>query len=531
LSLFADGNQKKRKTEYSSIVTVETLDEGRNGDLRKGGLHRLRVADDSPVIVDKPPKAAGKRKRGAHSDPVVAADQRPQLQLSSFLHEQQSRISTPNPTQDFNTPSTYLKSTTPPQLHHQPTRTAKTIDYADDNGHAFSDLIDMNVRWTELYNDLLSYKDQHNGSTCVPLEVATLGPWVRIQRLRYSEGTLPNVNVSLLDSIGFVWNNAYEEKWIEMYEHLIAYKTKNNTILVPKRYKEDPQLGSWVRYQHQCCKYKDRIYLLNAIGFQWDGKKDNWVAMYERLIAYKNKHNSTLVPERCKEDRKLGLWVHHQRQLCKDECRILLLNSIGFRWDARTDSWMEMFQRLIAYKTEHNTTRVPRQFKKDPQLGLWVFTQRRCCKEKYCVGLLNNIDFEWDARTDSWNEMYCRLIAYKKIHNSTQVPQAYKVDLKLARWVHNQRQSCKDKDRVDLLNAVGFLWSSGRASSWMEMYQRLIEYKKEQKTAHVPQPYKGYLQLARWAYNQRRSCKEKGRIKMLDDIGFVWNSRKGPRLN
>jgi hypothetical protein len=96
--------------------------------------------------------------------------------------------------------------------------------------------------------------------------------------LRYS------VNVSLLDSIGFVWNNAHEEKWMEMYDRLIAYKTKNYTTLVPKRFKEDPQLGSWVRYQRQSCKDKDRIYLLNSIEFQWDGKTDNRASMIERLI-------------------------------------------------------------------------------------------------------------------------------------------------------------------------------------------------------------------------------------------------------
>ena len=323
-------------------------------------MHRLRVCGRCGQTT----KSDRKENTGAHSDPVVAADQKPQLQLSSFSHEEQSRISAPtrarvkpNPSQDC-TPSTCLKSITS-QLHHHPARTAKKMDCTDGNGHEHSDWIHTNVRWMELYNDLLSYKDLHNGSTCVSIEIAPLGPWVRRQRLRYSEGTLPNVNVSLLDSIGFVWNKANEEKWMEMYDRLIAYKTKYNTTLVPERCKEDPQL------------------------------------------------------------------------------------------------------------------------------------------------------------------------AYKKKYNSTQVPQSYKEDLKLARWVHNQRQCCKDKDRVDLLNSIGFRWSSGRASRWMKMYQRLIAYKKEQKTAYVPQSYKEDPQLARWVYNQRRSCKEKGRIKMLDDIGFVWNVRKG----
>jgi hypothetical protein len=46
--------------------------------------------------------------------------------------------------------------------------------------------------------------------------------------------------------------------------------------------------------------------------------------------------------------------------------------------------------------------------------------------------------------------MHRSLVAYKK-----KFPQFYKVDPKLARWVHNQRQCCKDKNCVDFLNSIG----------------------------------------------------------------------------
>ena len=69
------------------------------------------------------------------------------------------------------------------QLHHHPAQKSKTMDCTDGNGHEHSDWIDSNVRWMEPYNDLLSYKDLHDGSTCVSIEIAEVGPWVRIQRL------------------------------------------------------------------------------------------------------------------------------------------------------------------------------------------------------------------------------------------------------------------------------------------------------------------------------------------------------------
>ena len=46
-----------------------------------------------------------------------------------------------------------------------------------------------------------------------------------------------------------------------------------------------------------------------------------------------------------------------------------------------------------------------------------------------------------------WEEMYQRLVAYKKEHKNTRVPQTYNVDPKLGTWVHNQRNAYRDKGR------------------------------------------------------------------------------------
>ena len=48
-----------------------------------------------------------------------------------------------------------------------------------------------------------------------------------------------------------------------------------------------------------------------------------------------------------------------------------LLNSIGFVWNTLSSgtvrnsaTWDEMYQRLVAYKTEHKDTRIPQSYKK-----------------------------------------------------------------------------------------------------------------------------------------------------------------------
>ena len=74
--------------------------------------------------------------------------------------------------------------------------------------------------------------------------------------------------------------------------------------MVPRGYKKDPQLGTWV--DNQRLKYKNnkfseqRAALLNGIGFCWGearGPQRSWDEMYQQLVAYEKVHNATRVLE------------------------------------------------------------------------------------------------------------------------------------------------------------------------------------------------------------------------------------------
>ena len=136
----------------------------------------------------------------------------------------------------------------------------------------------------------------------------------------------------------------YEERWMEMYHRLILYKKKHKTASVPRRYKEDSRLATWVHTQRKCYKKKElsieRINYLESIGFVW--KIVNyvpWIDMYDRLVTYKHCHQSTLVPQQYTEDTSLGQWVSKQRFKYKKgkllEKQMELLNSIDFVWSMK----------------------------------------------------------------------------------------------------------------------------------------------------------------------------------------------------
>jgi len=206
-----------------------------------------------------------------------------------------------------------------------------------------------------------------------------------------------------------------------------------------------------------------RVQRLESLGFEWTPKQSDWMNMYNRLLSYKRQHNgSTAVPRHWKEDPQLGFWVKVQRYKCKEEHRINLLNNIGFNWQGVNHSrWMEMYDRLVVYKKKYGNTHVPYRWEKDRQLGVWVTEQRCRCKEEHRIHLLNDIGFLWKGVNQKcWMEMYERLVAYKKKHGTTYVLQRWGEDPQLGYWVSKQRHFCRKQDRIDLLNKIGFVWKA-----------------------------------------------------------------------
>ena len=162
----------------------------------------------------------------------------------------------------------------------------------------------------------------------------------------------------------------------------------------------------------------------------------------------------------------LGAWVNNQR-VVKDKMsqdRVDLLNSVGFVWDMRDDAWSARFAELQEFRKLHGHCKVPMN---NGPLGIWVGKQR-LAKSKMSrdrVDLLNSIGFVWNTHDDAWSASFAELQEFRKLHGHCKVPQR-KGD-PLGRWVKRQRDR-KDtrlsQDQIDLLDGIGFVWSRKRAS-------------------------------------------------------------------
>lgn len=214
----------------------------------------------------------------------------------------------------------------------------------------------------------------------------SLRQWCWYQRRKKEK--LTEEQIKKLNEIGFVWSKKRESKesqnyflnkifWKKMFQQLCDFKSKNGHFNIPKSY--DPTFRMWVSEQRI---NKDKLDLnhkkkLDEIGFYISKSQITWEKNYLALTLFKKKYGHCNVPSNF-EDRKLKTWIFYLRK-SKNKIsseQIQKLDEIGFIWNLNDAYWEELFLRLISFKEKFGHCDVPRKFKDDLYLGLWIHNQR-----------------------------------------------------------------------------------------------------------------------------------------------------------
>jgi predicted helicase len=197
------------------------------------------------------------------------------------------------------------------------------------------------VDWENNFESLVAFKANH-GHCRVSRSYkdnAKLGNWLISQRSLYLKRQLSTDRISRLEALGVEWD-PYTSDWERHFKALIAYKNKHGNCRVPRSYKIDPQLATWVGTQRGFYRKglltKDRIIKLENLGFEWDPNCSMWESHYSDLSAYKTKHGHCRVPRNYIENPRLGNWVINQQQFYRkgklSADRIARLEVLGFEW-------------------------------------------------------------------------------------------------------------------------------------------------------------------------------------------------------
>jgi hypothetical protein len=199
-------------------------------------------------------------------------------------------------------------------------------------------------------------------------------------------------------------------------------------------------------------------------------RDQSWNKRFRQLLAHYREHGNLNI----KYERKghsLSLWLQMQRNVFKIKqmhpARFKRLQSLGFKWKIRDGpTWMESFQKLVAFKKKHGHPDVPKRCAEDPHLGLWVrhnraiYNHKRYQFRKERIDCLESIGFNWVAKQIVWTRRYKELSDFNKKHKHFRVPLDHPNGL--ARWVQLRREEYARKklheEPIDKLNKIGFDW-------------------------------------------------------------------------
>lgn len=223
-------------------------------------------------------------------------------------------------------------------------------------------------QWDSMFQKLLQYK-REQGHCLVPKRYPTdpkLGTWCHTQRIQYKKAhdaaakragdghsdpesedaadkTDDDLSVRLtderrnrLEAVGFSWTarsagkaglsggkvarNSYDDQWDGMFNRLKEYKERFGHCLVPKRYKEDPKLGTWTDTQRSAYKK------LKKLGEEPKVHEGSSSKQEVPLEADPTQHDKPIVGRLTGE-------------------RIRRLESLGFVWSLR-DDWNQHYEEL-----------------------------------------------------------------------------------------------------------------------------------------------------------------------------------------
>ena len=116
-----------------------------------------------------------------------------------------------------------------------------------------------------------------------------------------------------------------------------------------------------------------------------------------------------------------------------------------------------------------------------------------------------------------WNKNFKELLNYKKQYGDCLVPYKYANNPSLYLWVKRQRyqhslflngtkESSMSPHRIKMLENIGFVWDV-HGATWEKRFQELNEYKQQHGNCDLPSSYLPHKVLAAWVHRQRTQYK------------------------
>ncbi|MBF0308608.1 MAG: helicase associated domain-containing protein [Magnetococcales bacterium] len=364
-----------------------------------------------------------------------------------------------------------------------------------------------------------------------PSEESPLGQWVESQRRLRRKGGLSEDRMARLEQLDIDWNPE-ETAWQAMFAHFRECRW-------PAR---ESELERWCAEQRRLMRSNrlsaERMRQLEAVCFIWDPLEAEWEQQFNELRLFRQERGHCHVPREWQASAELPRWIGKQRKLHREGLlaaeKVSRLEQLGLVWNPGSNLWEEQFAALAAFKEKHGHCMVPESWEEDPELGWWIKIQRQLKRngklDQEQARRLDELGFIWDEAAALWEESFVQLLAYKMHSGHTNVPEEYRENPRLGRWVAAQRNAqargLLSRDQRERLEALGFVWDPREVLA-EEFLMALAKFKEEHGHCHVPLDWIPNPKLGLWVLGQRQR-KQRGelkqeRVQRLDALGFEWD--------
>ncbi|KAG7365160.1 helicase domain protein [Nitzschia inconspicua] len=441
--------------------------------------------------------------------------------------------------------------------------------------------------WEEYFPRLQKYYQSHGHCNVTAKEDRDLYKWTASLRKNYQcQAIVRNVSPSFLASgsllsdeqfdslqdMGFSWSTPHVQSesklrkgvtrwrtWEEYCPRLLEFYEAHghcNLTLVPEHNEGTKDLAQWVDSLKHRKLAVDKIQLLQQMGITWDIVETRTSQyrreMIDRLHAFYKKTGHVLVKE--DDDPELFRWTRMcLRNYGHAYLRRVVEPNHGHK-SRNEEKWETMLQCLAEYRRVHGHCSVSLA---DGNPKLYKFVQN--LRQQYRklvrgepsqlngerVEALEQLDFDWGKGHDiRWKERLQELDAFQQIYGHVKVPQKFRNNPQLGRWVMNQRTMKRMNDkgietslrqpRINQLEQAEFVWKV-HDNQWWDMFEAVKEYHSKNGHLSSNSVDNSRTYMRQWLNEQRyyyRSDKlrhrlTEDRIEALESLpGFRWVCRE-----
>ena len=337
----------------------------------------------------------------------------------------------------------------------------------------------------------------------------------------------------LLDQINFPWPKEtqrssspdpimMEKVFQERVQHLVRYKKEHGDLLVPFDY-HDQDFFQWMEQireddvllqggkptlpaqtKTKTGLNQERRDLLAALGFDFIFDQ----ILQKRLRDLQNFHSEQQEKENKKTSGNSGIYTPSSHA-----------GPLG-KWCSRMRSYHRQLRMGTFERSDRDRERTEQRIEHLKKIGVFFDDNPQ--------------------QVVSWEERFQQLLEFKERHGHCNCPQHWSENKDLGKWVNSQRRNHNDKkmaqDRIDKLEAVGFVWKLRDRffdRDWQERLVSLRTYQQEHQHCNVPSPWPEDPLLSKWVTRAREEYRKykKGkasklteeRIQQLDELGFQWD--------